>query len=161
MVKNKKAVSAMVSYVILISITIGLSIAVFVWLKDYANVNPKINCKEGTSILLENYSQDSDMIYLTLKNNGLFNISGIILHVGNNTKRMPIKRLMPSVSGGILNGYYDFNPALAPSSDSQVISFSKSDYSYPIKVIQIQPYIRNEKGTAIVCEDAVIKQNIE
>jgi len=38
---NKKAVSEMISYVILIAIAIGISIGVFIWLKDYANISPK------------------------------------------------------------------------------------------------------------------------
>jgi len=161
-IKDKKAVSLMVSYVILISIAIGLSIAVFVWLKDYANISPKIDCKEGTSIILEDYSDNPGTISLTLKNNGLFNISGIILHVGNNTERTPIDRLMPDPSsdGGNLKGYYDFDPDLGPNNLPKTIIFSKDD-SNAITIISIQPYIKNEKGDAIVCESAVIKQNLE
>ena len=164
MVKNKKAVSLMVSYVILISIAIGLSIGVFVWLKDYANISPKIDCKDGTTIRLEDYDlSKSSEIKLTLKNSGLFNIDGVIVHVGNNTQQMPIKRLSPDLVGEIhsLAGYYDFDQVLEPSSDSREIAFIKGyDYPYDIKVISIQPYIRNEKGAVIVCESGSITEAV-
>ena len=159
---DKKAVSLMVSYVILISITIGLSIGVFVWLKDYANISPKIDCKDGTSISLEDYNlSDTNKLSLTIKNNGLFNIDGVIVHVGNNTEQMPIKRLPRwELEVHSLDGYYDFIPILNASSPSQEIVFNKASYPYDIKVVNIQPYIKNEKGGIIVCEAGSIRKEL-
>lgn len=149
----------MISYVILIAIAIGLSIAVYIWLKDYANVSPKIDCKDGTSLRLENYANTSSAVELTVKNNGNFNIDGLILTVGNNTKRMPIELLLP-IGGGTEStlGHYDFSTPLKPGETNEA-SFLK-DFDYNIKIIQIQPYIRDEKGEIIVCEKAVIKQEV-
>ena len=154
--KNKKAVSLMVSYVILIAIAIGLAIGVYVWLKDYVNIEPKIDCKEGTSMILEDYNCTSNIITLLLKNNGYFNISGFIMHVGNNTERMPIE-LLSAIGGGFTAGHFDFDSPLGPS-DNSIAKFSMEDN---IKIIQIQPYIKDEKGNKIMCEQAVIKQNLE
>ena len=58
--RDKKGVSEILSYVILISIAVSLSIGVYAWLKDYANVNPKIDCKDGTSIMLSDYNYSAD-----------------------------------------------------------------------------------------------------
>ena len=73
--KGKKAVSLMISYVLLIVIAIVMSIIVFSYLKTVANVKPVIDCKSGTSIFIEDYKCGQGKIKLTLKNNGLFNIS--------------------------------------------------------------------------------------
>jgi len=95
--KNKTGVSLMLSYVLLISIALGISATIYVWLKDFPNVvNPKINCKDGTSIFLENYNCPLDgTIHLDLKNNGYFGIDGFIVHVSNNPKREPTDGLTP------------------------------------------------------------------
>ncbi len=154
---NKSGVSEMISYVILIAIAIGLSIAVYIWLKDYANVSPKIDCKEGTSLILEDYTITATNLQLTLKNNGYFNIDGFILTVGNNTKRMPIE-MLPSIGGGP-RGYYDFSTPLKPGEINDESRFMK-EIDYNVRVIQIQPYIK-EKNKIIVCEQAVIKQEVD
>ena len=155
---NKRGVSEMISYVILIAIAIGLSIGVYIWLKDFANVSPKIDCKDGTSLRLENYINISGTVKLTVKNNGNFNITGLILTVGNNTKRMPIELLIP-IDGGTEStlGHYDFLTPLKPGETNEA-GFMKSKNE--IKIIQIQPYIRDEKGEIIVCEKAIIKQEV-
>ena len=55
MEKNKKAVSLMLSYVLLVTITIGLAIAVFSWLRLIANIEPVVSCEDGTAILITDY----------------------------------------------------------------------------------------------------------
>ena len=50
---EKKAVSLMLSYVLLISIVIALSVGVFAWIRTMAEFSPPVDCKEGTSIILE------------------------------------------------------------------------------------------------------------
>ena len=54
--KNKLGVSLMISYVLLIFITISLSVGVYIWLKSSVNINEKIDCKEGTSLSIEEYN---------------------------------------------------------------------------------------------------------
>ena len=73
--KNKKAVSLMVSYVILISIVIAVSIGVYAYLKAFVgDVEPAIDCKEETSFIIESYTCSIGNLELTLRNNGRFNI---------------------------------------------------------------------------------------
>jgi len=161
MAMDKKAVSLMVSYVILVSIAISLSIGVYVWLKDYTNVSPKTDCKDGTSLRLENYTILEENITLFLKNNGRFNISGFIMIVGNDSEKMPTDLLPPHGSvavGGapVSKGHFNFDPPLKPGETQKAVFLKASDYE--IKVIQIQPYIRDKR--IIVCEQAVIKENI-
>ncbi len=170
--KSKKGVSLMVSYVLLVSIIIIVSIGVFTWLKTVSNITPPADCKEGTSIILENYICDSGTnagIDLYLKNNGYFNISGIMLSVGNDTAIFPVVYLMPEFNAGSqvpIKGTYFFEKPLKPG-EITTANFTNIDGQYVeevdfnnIRIIQIQPFI-TEKTGRVFCKNAVIKQNIE
>jgi len=168
--KNKKAISLMVSYVILISIVITLAIGVFAYLKIVANISPPIDCEQGTSITLESYECftggefDPAGIDLHLKNNGRFNLDGIILAVGNNPDS-PVIYLMPDeIESSSFKGHAFFNQPLKPG-ETKTTEFSNINgdtriavASGDIQVIQIQPFILTDNGLTI-CEQAVIKQN--
>lgn len=170
--KNKKAVSLMVSYVLLVSIAIIVAIGVFVWLRTISNINPPIDCKEGTSLILENYLCTDGIdggIDLYLKNNGYFNINGVILSVGNDTEIFPVVYLMPDPEGifeGNIKGHYFLNATFGPreitsanfsnidGQDMEIVDFNN------IRIIQIQPFIVETTGK-VVCQSAIIKQTID
>lgn len=86
MVKNKKAVSAMIGYILLVSFGIVMSVIVFNYLQTYV---PKDlgGCPSGTSMILKDYSYDpgSGQLNLTIKNNGKFNVAGFFIHAANET----------------------------------------------------------------------------
>jgi len=165
---NKKAVSLMISYVILISIALGISTGVYVWMKYYANIEPVQSCEDGTTMVLEDYTclsggEVSDYVFrLSLRNTGLFSIDGFILHVGNDPEKFPTVRLENVDRGaGLLgDGHNDFPEKLKPGAPSQA-EFKMGDIlKGEIKVIQIQPFILDSKGKKIVCEGSEIKQTI-
>ena len=176
---NKKSQSLMISYVILVSIVIAISIGVFVWLKDVANVEPPINCKEGTSIILAEITCSSSGIDLNLKNNGRFSIDGIILTISNESELTNPTYLVPgSHVQGESAGSSFFEDKLKPS-ENTVINYTtqtrkfvggatgqngfgnKSDVTFlNVKSIQIQPVIYGDKGGLTVCQDALIRQEI-
>lgn len=156
-IMNKIGLSLMVSYVLLISITMILSFGVYMWLKDYANVSENIDCKDGTSIRLEDSESIGINFNLSLKNNGYFSVAGFILHVGNNTQQTPITRILPM--GSFEEGYWEFDDNLVPG-EIENASFIKPSITYDIQNIQIQPYIRDEKGNLVLCEQSLIKQDL-
>jgi len=80
------------------------------------------------------------------------------MSVGNDTKKIPIKILISFDAEGDIRGHYSFSSPLKPGAIKSA-AFSK-DSDYYIKVIQIQPYIKDEKGKIIICESALIKQEI-
>lgn len=92
--KNRKGVSMMISYVILISIAIAMSIGVLAFLNAYANVEPLPECNSETSLMLDDYDCSGNLLRLHMKNNGFFNVSGYTLLVGNTTQRIPIYTLV-------------------------------------------------------------------
>ena len=88
--KNKKGISAIIAYVLLISISIALSIMVFNWLKFYVD-EPTVNeCPEGVSIVVSDYicshggpGNATSRLNVTLKNKGRFTIDGFKLGVND------------------------------------------------------------------------------
>jgi len=159
-IQNKRGVSEMIAYVILIAIAIGLAIAVFSWLKDYANITPKIDCKPGTSIILGDYncSAEGRTFTVNIKNNGMFDVNGIFMMVGNNSQRQPTTRLTAVGEGqGGSSGYYIGKINV---SENQTISFLKSYSLNEIQIVQIQPFILDAKRKKILCEQGIIKENL-
>lgn len=162
-IKNKSGVSLMISYVILISIAVGISIGIFAWLKVFSgDVKPKINCDENTFITLTNYRIEDDELFLNIKNNGRFNVSGFILSVANDTEKKPAIYLKEK--GSPYGGHYYFIKPLRPGERKEVIFTTETKEGgefdlLELKVIQIQPFIIVDLDT-IVCDDAVIKEII-
>lgn len=172
---NKKAISLMISYVILIAIVISVSVGVYSYLKISANIGPEIDCKPGTSVIIEEYecftgySFAAAGIDLNIKNNGRFNVDGVIVAVGNESQRAPVTYLIPDSSTVQLEGHYFFANKLKPG-ESETVEFSNEEDdgvggTQPVEyenitVVQIQPFIID--GTSkIICTDAVIKQNVQ
>jgi len=172
MKKQKNAQSLMLSYVILISIVIAISIGVFAWLKSAANIDPIINCDEGTSIILTNVNCSSLGIELELKNNGRFSVGGFILTVSNDSELTNPTYLVPLSRNneGLDTGSYLFEHKLEPGNkDIARYSFYEKKFRNDskirvdfneIKTIQIQPFIF-DSTKIVLCQDALIKQNIQ
>ena len=167
---KKKAVSLMLSYVILISIAVIMSVTIFAWLRIIDNIEPVASCKEGTSIIISDYSCSGNKFNLTVKNNGRFNVYGFVLTVGNNTQRSPLIRLIPFTGENITTeGYLLFSPTLIPGNLDEVIfsnserkpdgRIEKVDFNF-IRNIRIQPFAIDDNGEKIFC-DFIIRQNIE
>jgi len=169
--KNKKAVSLMLSYVILVAIAITMAIAVFAWLKIIANVEPVASCEEETSIIINDYSCESETFKLQIKNNGRFSVNGFVLTVGNNSERVPTTKLIPLNTNEITGeGFFLFNPASKPGELREIVftntekkpdgRIREVDFEF-IENLRLQPFIiDDESKEKIVCE-SVIKQEIK
>lgn len=86
---NKNAVSNIIAYVLLISITIGLSVLVYNWLRFYVSEEIVEQCPDTVNVIIENYncvSGTDGFLNVTLKNKGLFSIDGYILRVHDRPK---------------------------------------------------------------------------
>lgn len=153
MIKNKKAMSEIIAYVLLIVLAISLSLVVYAWLKSYI-VKPEKNCPEGVSISLEEYSCKDKIISLNVKNNGLFNIDGYVVRVGNTTKGKAVYYLK---NRGLIENYLPGKKALEPGEKFDSV-LNYKDYGV-ITRIEIQPFEVDKE--IIMCSDAIIKQELE
>lgn len=176
---NKKALSEMVSYVLLISIAIGISVGVYVWLTAMSNVEAPPSCEEDSFVVVNSYECSSGNyggIDLVIENRGRFNISGIILSVGDDPKKSPVTYLVPKIPKGdirpSLEGHFYFKAPLKPGA-METASYLNQEISgtgvrkkienitfQEIKIIQIQPFIKIGKNK-VVCKNAVLSQTID
>ena len=161
---NDRAISELVSTVLLISITVALGGAVFAWLKFYVqNPIPTESCPD-INIIIYNYSCDLSLktITLTVQNRGLFNISGFYAKMNDVGENDP---------GGGTAGKYPLmpnkypkttGPAIAPSQKITITPPFSFQYFNDIKQIELEPYIIGTGATNVtLCEKAVMKQRIE
>lgn len=170
--KNKKALSEIVSYVILIVITLSIAALVFAWLRFYVpSENERETCPDTISLFINEYACTSSTpktLNITLENNGYFNIAGFYIRASDNLTKKPITLLnstFPGMVAALGPGRHDFNFSnnkhLFPQQKTNV----KFDYSglTTIQRIQIQPYIYPEKGSAnsIVLCPTLTEINIE
>lgn len=83
--RNKKGLSNIIAYVLLIGISLSLSVMVYGWLKFYVGGAEVVACPNNVNIIIDSYSCSSDNLTVTVKNKGLFDIDGYVLRVHNRT----------------------------------------------------------------------------
>jgi len=185
MMKQKKAISLMLSYVLLIGIVVSLAIIVWGVLENMIDISPAKDCDEGTSLILTEYRCDIGGVELTLKNNGRFSVKGFVLTVGNNSNKEPLTNLISTKHIGQtgMEGFHEFSGGmlggnLKPGNIENALftfrcrSGSRDCIENPpgsgiwevdfdkIEVMKIQPYIESKRHK-VVCKGSVIKQEVD
>jgi len=87
---QRRGLSNIFAYVLLISITLALSVMVYGWLRFYVTPDDVDECSEDVNIIIRSYECFTDggpgsNLQVTLKNKGLFTVDGYILRVHNRT----------------------------------------------------------------------------
>src|SRR3989338_162195 len=85
---NKKGVSEMVAYVLLIVIAVGLSILVYAYIKLYASGGTTQECKSDINLVIQDYTCENGQLVLTLVNKGLFDIDAAYVRLGAANKKI-------------------------------------------------------------------------
>ena len=168
--KNKRAMSAVVGYVLLITFGIIMSTIVYSYLKTYV---PKdiSSCSDGTSIFLESYSCSAGNLNITLKNNGKFNYVGYSIHASNDPNQ--------SVAGLNLNGNITGSSEGSYSSSPGYVIFDngRSNFMIPqkqvthyfsyggnLRLLEITPVVLQKEGSSVKfvqCGNAIIRQEVD
>lgn len=135
--KDKNAVSNIIAYVLLISITIGLSVMVYNWLRFYVSEETVEQCPSTVNVIIKDYycsSGANGFFNVTLKNKGLFNVDGYILRVHDR----PDARF----------GFYiltDIGAPIAPGEENISTYFFNESYNgknfTEITLIEVQPFL--------------------
>lgn len=156
--RDKRAISLIVSYVLLISIGLSIAALVYGWLRFYVNVEEAVACPEGVAIILTDVKYEEEQVgvvtlNLTIQNKGLFDIEGYVIRVNNrtgvqvgtNTIYNPLDYRAPNPSG-------EFPMKPGQSFDH---NFNSSYLAYKgsgrICFVEIQPYIKQENGQTVPC----------
>lgn len=135
--KDNNAVSNIIAYVLLISITIGLSVMVYNWLRFYVSEEKVEQCPDTVSVIIESYncvSGTDGFLNITLKNKGLFGIGGYKLRVNDN----------PNAKFGFY-ALTDNGAPIAPGKENTTIypfteSYSGKNFT-DISLVEVQPFL--------------------
>jgi hypothetical protein len=152
MSKNKRAISEVVSYVLLIILSLSLAVFVFNWLRGFVPSMNEAKCPDGISLIIRDqyYDQDSRNLTLTIQNRGRFSADGFYVRVNNDTE--------PNFGIYVL----DKTGIKIKVGEQNVTFFNSTNYTLgnenftliqPLKVVEIQPYVF-QKGHAgpVLCE---------
>jgi len=151
-IKNKKGISEMIAYVILIVIAISLSILVYSYLKQFVPKYDVPTCPEGISISLSSIdcslTSSNATILISFVNQGRFNISAVYLKLGPENRE--VKTL-------INEDDFFFQKDLAPGANiTQIYSGIRISPSEKYS-LEVEPATMTKKGLAL-CENAIISQ---
>jgi hypothetical protein len=130
MKKNKKGISLMVSYVLLIIIAVGISVGVFAYLKLYLPTEQP-ECPYGTSLIISYAKCNSGTLTLNITNNGLRNVTGAFIRMAHSNR---------TVRDQINQGNEFFSPPLAPGTTIELPPYpTVPNPASGTYVIEIQP----------------------
>ena len=162
--KDKRAVSLIVSYVLLITITLALSVLVYNWLKIYIIDDEIPQCSSNVNIIIQDYDCFRSDVYagsvetagnlqITLKNKGLFNISGFRLRVNDREDAefglyTLEEKGVPMAPGDDFFRQYNFSEILDEDYESYVLE--------GITIVEVQPFIV-EDGE-VICKSVAIQK---
>lgn len=110
---NKKGISEIVSYVLMIVVVIGISIAVGSYLRVQVPKD-KFTCSEDIALLLDhiscfvaNQTGDPGTIAVTYRNTGLFTIDAVYARLGESGRRVKTLINDPNEPGKTTNEAYE------------------------------------------------------
>ncbi|OGJ20918.1 hypothetical protein A3K73_07440 [Candidatus Pacearchaeota archaeon RBG_13_36_9] len=160
---GKKALSEIVSYVLLILIAFVIGTAVFVWMRHMIN-DPSKNpqCPDGVSIVIRNAVCDdtNNEVTLTIANQGRFDIAGFVVKGSNNPNVIAAVGLTPNDAPPKLTNIENLN--VLPNDlgtgkeDSYKFSYSTLTALSKISVMAI----RNQSDEMVVCTSSLIGQDV-
>ncbi len=163
MMNNKKGLSEVVGYVLLVAMAIALSAIVYYFINSYLPKQAN-DCPQGLSIIITDYKCNNNInhLNLTIQNKGLFDIDGFILKASNDSN-LPAKSLdYINSTGGTSSGvvYFDknFDLVLKPNEKyNQTFNYSHYGIINKIQVIPFKLY----KGESLICGRSQITQSVE
>lgn len=167
---NKKAISPMIGYILLISAAILMSVIVYAWLKTYI---PKaaLECPEATSIFIKDYTCTGNQLNLTIRNNGNFNVAGYFIRIANvsgaELATVDLSQKLQIQFGGVTIGnsvfFDESDPGNSFTPNEESISIFDITGTGTISFIELTP-IRVEKqdnrDRTASCGNAKVKEEI-
>lgn len=154
---NKKGISEILSYVLLIVIGISISVLVYNYIRgQIPQGNDGTECDEATSLVVLDYTCDpiTKIINLTLENHGRFSISGFTAKLGNSTTTLATCKPRDSRNNEGTFFIGTLNPGQGFNLDLYYAHCSKLN---EVNFIEITPI--NSKGS--LCNDVIIHDEIK
>ncbi|MBW6442790.1 hypothetical protein K0A97_03385 [Patescibacteria group bacterium] len=176
---DKKGISVIISYVLLIVFAIVISAIVFQWLRSYIPARA-LECPSGVSIFLKpTLNTTTEILKLEITNTGLFGIEGYFVHIKNNPDQIEPdtsinEELLTEVGGALNTGSYisfsnsenSFKPGQSGTGGSGTVThiFNLSEFEMgeisEIRIIPIRKQEYKDKGFVVACGEAIVKRPI-
>ncbi|MCH7568904.1 MAG: hypothetical protein IIA87_05805 [Nanoarchaeota archaeon] len=153
--RDRKGISLMIGYVLLIVIAIGLSIAVFAYLKLYLPRNQP-QCPDDVSLTIEWVTCSGGNVELTLTNRGLFSVDGAYIRIGERGRIfkeiLNEEKLRFVIVGG--GGTIGLKPGESWVSPSYIYNGTGN------QELEIEPLLFIEKYP-VLCEKSIVSQIVD
>ncbi len=165
LLRDKKGVSEMVGYVLLIVIAVTLSALVYSFLRLYVpGESPK--CQESINLIVKDYSCSNGQLNITLQNKGLFTVDGAYVRfgeAGQKVKPLDLTKVKSGVDTFTCILFNDPQPACRPIGLSSPLEPDKSVFRNYINLgitsgsreIEIEP-VSLVKNKQVLCNQAII-----
>lgn len=168
---DKRGVSIMIGYVLLVTSAIIMGVIVYQWIKTYVPTEA-VECPDGVSIFLKEYSYDCGLeeLTITLKNNGRFNLAGYFIHARNKTDpellaTIDLSSYTPpgeGKGGTVLFG--TTTNSFRPTDDPKIHIFDLSDSGigqiYSVEIIPVRFQEKEGKKRFTSCGNARVEEII-
>jgi len=164
--KNRKGVSPMIGYVLLVTFVIILGVVIYNWMKTYIP-QEDIDCPDGTSLFIKDYTCSNSSLNITLKNNGKFSVGGYFIYATTTPQQeLATKDLsfyinenfsLLSPTGVKLTGEYN---SLSPN-EEEVEVFDLSALTETIYTIEIVPIRWQKEGRVnrlVSCKNSKVRE---
>ncbi len=163
LLRNKKGISDMVGYVLLIVIAMGLSVLVFVYLKNFTPTG-KLSCPDGISVFIKSAACNSGKLSLSLANNGLFTIDNLYIKMGSPDRNIRYNLNNPEdpVNGGLACATGKFTPRSTCDLSNLNIQAANPNFGSGHQyVLEIQPMVVDANtGKWAICDGTAVSQMI-
>ncbi len=144
---EKRGISVVVGYAVLIAMTISLSVLVFQWLRYYVSDTGEVEtgCPEGTNVVIQEAKciwGPSANLSVSLKNKGRHTVDGFVIRVNNRTN---------SEQGFYTSG--DVDKLLKPGEShlqENLLSYFENGLNN-INLVEVQPF-KSINGKNIYCD---------
>ncbi len=169
---DKKAVSIMVGYVLLVTSAVIMGVVVYQWIRTYVPTEA-LECPDGVSIFLKEYSYNCGVeeLTITLKNSGRFNLAGYFIHAKNKNDPELLATidlsnytaLGENMGGSVWfssSGGNSFTPNDEPKNNIFDLSNSGIGKIYSIEIIPFRFQEEEGKNRFVICGNARLEEII-
>lgn len=166
--RDKKGVSIMVGYVLLVTFAIVIGVIVYQWIKTYVPTEA-LECSDGVSILFKNYSYDctNKEFKITLKNNGRFNLAGYFIHGTDDPEQelaiIDLSDYTPlgeGKGGTVLFGTLNSFEPNEETTNAFDLSESGVTRFYSVEIIPVRFQEEDGKNRFTICGNAKVTEDI-
>lgn len=164
MIKNKLAISAIIGEVLLISLALVMAGATYAWLKFYVSKPlPTESCDEAVNLIISEHQCDAGqkLINITFRNQGRFDINGVLVKISNTTEALaiwPLTEIRINEEGAEYDDpriHMEFNNSVLIPGEEQMKKMNYSKYN-KITLLEIEPTKGVDKyGRMIICEKSI------